>query len=312
MADTVSLTIADVTFAGFEIPQEVPFGTDQMISLHKMIGGARIIDAMGADPRPITWSGRFRGSTAVQRAERLDTIAQQGLPVQLALYSMQRLVVVTKFTWRFMQFYEVPYEITVEVLQNKDAAVLTAPASVQSDIDSDLASIDDLVPQINFLALTIAIDAIDAIATQYGSLALAPSSIALTGVANAQAASAVAFETQQLAIESGLALPRPPTGLSTNYLISDLIAEVQALLGRMAINLQGTGTTSQQVNGGNLFSWALAKYSKAENWNILLQGNWFSMRGSNGLIDYLIPGQQALTIQQLTANSETGGVVVPP
>jgi hypothetical protein len=59
MTPNTTLTLGDFTFARYEIPERIPFGGDQQLNVHKLVGGVRVIDALGADPMPIEWSGFF-------------------------------------------------------------------------------------------------------------------------------------------------------------------------------------------------------------------------------------------------------------
>jgi hypothetical protein len=71
--------------------------------------------------------------------------------------------------------------------------------------------------------------------------------------------------------------------------------------------------TKLQVNGGNLFVIALKQYGDATQWNFLAQNNWPSIRGTNGLIDYVLqPGAATLTVPKLPQNAGSGGVIVAP
>jgi hypothetical protein len=44
---TVTLTLGGVVFADFEIPDSISSGGEQMLTVHKLPGGNRIIDALG-------------------------------------------------------------------------------------------------------------------------------------------------------------------------------------------------------------------------------------------------------------------------
>ena len=57
-ADTV-LTLGDFEFARYEIPEQITFGGDQRLVVHELVGGTRVIDAMGRADAPLEWSGLF-------------------------------------------------------------------------------------------------------------------------------------------------------------------------------------------------------------------------------------------------------------
>jgi hypothetical protein len=56
-----TVTIGGISLSEWEIPERINFGGKQQVTVHKLIGGNRVIDAMGPDPDDVRWSGRFRG-----------------------------------------------------------------------------------------------------------------------------------------------------------------------------------------------------------------------------------------------------------
>ncbi|WP_457817503.1 hypothetical protein, partial [Staphylococcus aureus] len=66
-----------------EIPEKIPFGGEQHLVTHKLVGGKRNVQSMGADPAPITWSGLFRGATARDRARYVNTLNDAGKALDL-------------------------------------------------------------------------------------------------------------------------------------------------------------------------------------------------------------------------------------
>lgn len=111
-------TLGDFTFFNFEVPNTLPFGGAQALSIKKMVGGERVIDAMGRDDRAITWSGRFRGSTGVFRARFLDSMRVSGKSYRLIWSQFNYLVVISEFLPNFDRPQEIPYTITCEVVQD--------------------------------------------------------------------------------------------------------------------------------------------------------------------------------------------------
>lgn len=238
------IQIADVAFTGFEIPQSVDLGGDQSTVIHKMLGGARIIDALGMDEAPITWEGRFRGAEAVGRAQRLDALRQQGLPVQLTIYTMKRSVIIRSFKWDFMQYYEIPYSITCEVIQNQDAPVLTAPIDLDASLEMDLASVVALADTIAAANLTAAMADIVALQATYGRLGLVPTPIMTSALEAAQLAAGAVLAGTMGTLDS----LNDVTGLPVTQAISAIggaapllsganTVQCQATLGRMLTNV---------------------------------------------------------------------------
>jgi hypothetical protein len=132
---TVTLSLGDMTFGAFEVPEVIPWGGEQALTIHKLVGGARVVDAMGRDDAPIEWSGIFMGSTAVDRAQYLNTQRILGQPLTLTWSSFNFLVVIRRFVARYEFEYRIPYEIVLEVVQ--DNATPTVAGDVP-DIDAQL------------------------------------------------------------------------------------------------------------------------------------------------------------------------------
>ncbi|HHW4682566.1 MAG TPA: hypothetical protein ACQGQI_05155, partial [Xylella sp.] len=114
-----SLDTGDVfEFARFEIPEQIPFGGEQRLNVHELVGGWRVIDAMGATPMPVEWSGQFAGDTALERALYIDGLRKAGKPLYLSWDALAFHVVIKSFSCEFKRFYRLPYRITCEVVED--------------------------------------------------------------------------------------------------------------------------------------------------------------------------------------------------
>lgn len=138
-----------VSVDDFAVPGEINGGSGQTVNIHKYPGGVRTIDSFGADPKQITWSGRFMSIQAETLAQQLETICTQGLQVSLVWSRKNFLVVVTDFTYRFLNYYDIPYTITMDVVadlnqQAPTSSVEDADGQVQSDQSATQASGSDI------------------------------------------------------------------------------------------------------------------------------------------------------------------------
>ena len=113
-----TLTLGPVTFTNYEIPPRINFGGAQALSVKELVGGQRVIDAMGRVDDDINWSGLFFGSTAVLRARFLDGMRIQGLPLLLNWSQFSYSVVIKDFKGSFERNYQVPYSITCTVVED--------------------------------------------------------------------------------------------------------------------------------------------------------------------------------------------------
>lgn len=114
----MALVLGTVTFDGWEMPETMPFGGSQLLRKHRLIGGKKVIDAVGPDDAPLTWKGRFRGPLASLRARQLDTMRRAGKALVLSYDTFAYRVVIERFSADYERFYEIPYSITCEVIED--------------------------------------------------------------------------------------------------------------------------------------------------------------------------------------------------
>jgi hypothetical protein len=140
-SEDFQIFIGDLVLQDFEEPDQIAGGTTQTIATHEYAGGTRTKDTYGAVPKDPTFSGRMMGPTAEQRAQALDVIVEQGLAVTFTYSQHSYLVVLKDLTWSFINYYDVAYTLTMEVIADYG---LVNPASLSTDLDNimneDIAS----------------------------------------------------------------------------------------------------------------------------------------------------------------------------
>ena len=92
-----TVTLGSFTFQDFEVPERISWPGTQQLTVHKLPGGARVIDAMGPDPGEISWSGIMLGGDASSRATQLAAIRDAGQIVPLLWGANSYQVVVSSF-----------------------------------------------------------------------------------------------------------------------------------------------------------------------------------------------------------------------
>src|SRR6266404_4566455 len=139
------LTLGDLTFGRFEVPEHIPFGGDQALAVHELVGGKRIVDAMGRQDRPLEWSGQFIGADANDRARYLNYLRIAGQPLILSWGEYAYSVVIKTALPDFRRAYEIPYFISCMVVEDLTLPVTTSPpASVDSAINDDMTTANSL------------------------------------------------------------------------------------------------------------------------------------------------------------------------
>lgn len=140
MAD-FQFILAGIPLSDFQIPERMPWGGSHQFTIHKLPGGRRVFDAMGPDNAPITWSGLFFGPKAVSIARVFDVIRQNGSAVTLQWGPFNFQVVVKSFKPVFEQVWQIPYQITCEVVADNSAPNSLSPDNVDDVVRADMLNV---------------------------------------------------------------------------------------------------------------------------------------------------------------------------
>ncbi len=317
MTPDTALKLGDFTFARFEIPEQIPFGGEQRLTVHELVGGVRVLDAMGATPMPIEWSGFFVGEAAVERARYVDGLRKAGKPLDLAWHAFAFKVVVKSFHCEFKRFSRVPYRIVCEVVEDRTAPVdrLSTPG-VDQLIAGDMSTANALASSIGDGALSSLMGSLNGAIATVGSFAKAAQSTlgsVLGPLADVRAQVGVLTQAASNTIQNvttlGGILPGNPIAQQANKLLGQIRAVTQSpalinldrVLGRVQANIGtiNSGTQKVAVAGGNLYALAVQHYGDAMAWTAIAQ--------ANGRQDPQVTGVTQLTIPP--NNNPSNGVL---
>ena len=134
------LLLGPVLFQDFELPERISWGGKQRLTVHRLPGGTRVIDALGRDDKEITWSGVFSGSGGSGRARTLDLMRADGSVWPLTWEAFFYSVVIASFDADYSRSNWIPYRITCTVLRDEAEALVLAVASLAADALSDLTA----------------------------------------------------------------------------------------------------------------------------------------------------------------------------
>jgi hypothetical protein len=134
------VTLGSFSFQKFEVPSAMPFGGDQALTTHKLIGGGRVVDAMGRDDIRLSWSGTFLSPDADRRARALDALRVAGAPLMLVWNTHRYQVVIQNFSPIYRRASEVPYKLTCEVIQDLTQPVAAGASSPNADFNGGLTA----------------------------------------------------------------------------------------------------------------------------------------------------------------------------
>lgn len=109
------MVLGDLVLSDFALPERVSYGGAQAMTVHRLPGGARVIDTMGPDEAEISWSGIFLGIAAELQAATLDAIRQVGQPVLLA-WGVHVVQVVVRDVTFDGEFNRINYRVSCTVL----------------------------------------------------------------------------------------------------------------------------------------------------------------------------------------------------
>lgn len=124
------LVLGPVAFAAFEVPERISFGGRQRVAVHRLLGGGRVVDAMGADEDEVAWSGAVSGPDAGARLRVLDGMRRGGRAWPLLWDGWRWQVVVTRLQVGAENPCWAPYRIRCTVLPEPGAADDALPLGV--------------------------------------------------------------------------------------------------------------------------------------------------------------------------------------
>jgi len=296
------------TFEDTEIPEDIQFGGDQSLAVHQLVGGARVVDAMGRSDAPLSWHGIFRGQNAEPRARYLDGLRANGQPVTVTWGGFSYLCVIKAFRPRFERFYWIPYSIHLEVVKDNTARVGSATIkSIDDAVAQDLANAKTQAASSNDSTLDGLLDTLDTAISAVSSFAKATQATINSVLAPIKAVQervdtliAATGNTLQTVTTLGGVVPNNPLSQQAAQLTANVTAQTQSAdlyalrstMARMSTNVstanQGDTPKTVTVNGGTLYSVAANVYGDASKWQ--------QIAAANGLTDPVLTGTHTLTI----------------
>lgn len=312
----VTLSLGNFTFQDLEVPESIAVGGAQRTVTHRMVGGARIIDVLGADPDAIGWSGYLLGSNALSRALSLKQMMEAGKSIPLSFSQYAFTVVITHFQATFEAAFRIPYRLTCEIAAQQQPG--SGTPSVDSLVSGDMSMASGLTSSIGNSGLSGSFSSLQSAISSVSSFASATKA-QINSVLVPLAAMQTQVKTLIAAGENTLAsvttvggiLPNNPISQSVAKLsnqVNTMIAQPQlvqlgSVLSRLSANVQSSNSSANTVSvmSGNLFDQAAKQYGDATGWATLVQAN----PQLNG--DPFINGPTSLTVPPY--NPSTGGIV---
>jgi hypothetical protein len=205
------------------------FGGAQQLAVHRLIGGVRVIDAMGRDDAAVRWSGVFSGGEAGMRARLLDAMRAAGEELSLSWDAFCYNVVIERLDLDFRNPWWIPYRISCAVVMDLAQTIIASTVDLADSIVDDLTSASAFVD----VSTAIAATSLPSALTQ-GNGDYAAATIA---VSNAGAAISQGIASAQ----RGLVATDLASVVSASGSLAQLCA-ARGYVGRSAANLQNAGT----------------------------------------------------------------------
>jgi hypothetical protein len=130
----IGLTLGGIKFRDFEVPEQIVFGGGQAITVHQIIGGNRIVDALGAADGEILLAGVFSGPDAAIRAQALDAARSIGGALPLIWQGFFYSVIIAELTAAYTKPWWIPFRLRLSVVRNLVAAVPNLLTQASNDL----------------------------------------------------------------------------------------------------------------------------------------------------------------------------------
>jgi hypothetical protein len=135
---SVVLALGPVAFQDFEIPSGINFGGRQILAVHQLTDGQRVVDCIGPDESEISFSGAFSGANATLRARTLNSLRLVGGELTLTWDVFFYTVVINHFDADYENPVWIPYRTSCTVVRDEAVATASSVISLGNSILSDL------------------------------------------------------------------------------------------------------------------------------------------------------------------------------
>ncbi len=143
----VNLTLGNVAFQDFEVPESIALGGVQRVAVQSLIGGGRVVNVLGGDDGEISFAGIFSGDDATARVQLLDTMRAAGAAVPLVWDGFFYSVVIAEVLADFTKPWWIPFSIRCVPLDDDNTDLADAVISALDSVGSDLAAATQLAGQ---------------------------------------------------------------------------------------------------------------------------------------------------------------------
>lgn len=311
--DAISIGNDEVGYlwlTGFEIPEVFPAGGSQKTILTEYLGNfKREIQVLGAQKRPLAWTGAFYYASALARARFFESMMVKGLPVTVTWGEIKVVGTITDFTYDIYNVNAITYSVNIEPTQQEEIAQaedLTSKDFISSSLLMDfILAAQGLLTDIKRLfalataiqrgdvnsmlgALTNILSIVQPIAGALG--VLTPTQISALIVA----VNGLVYTAEKLAVEFGNLARNPDLAYPTAEMqaVASTTKILQQLLRKYA---DSSGTNNTTIVVDNVFAVAQRVYGTTDAWEDIAAANNLTSTRIVGPKELVLPPRQNKT-----------------
>ncbi|KXV40528.1 hypothetical protein AD942_06160 [Gluconobacter japonicus] len=150
---TAPVMLGDLVLTGIEVPDRLQVGGRQMMVVHRLPGGGRVVDTLGNDPGRLELAGKFLGPNAQTRAQTIEKMRLRGVPVVFSVAGMALQVWIVRFVYSYeakgaLCSYELTLERPAESVVSPDMGK-TLSNVLGTDVGSGLTQISSVISDVS-------------------------------------------------------------------------------------------------------------------------------------------------------------------
>lgn len=288
------LMLGEFEFMEFEVPERIAIAGLQKTVKHQLIGGRRVIDVLGTEYQPLTWTGVMTGAYAGERISELERMRDAGDPLVLMLDDYRFTVLITSFIAVYEFVWRRTYTIEVVVVSNDGCPdkVDALTGALRQLIESDLGRALGLANLINIDAVTQAVKDLHQAVKRVTDFAHA-TVVQIQAVVRPLIAARNIIQHEITLLEAaagkitslGGLVPGNPIAKTISNLLLQMdhttripsLYRMQDVLGRLNKNVNesqtASGVRAVTLSGGNLYQVASEQYGDASLWTSIADAN---------------------------------------
>lgn len=150
---TAPVMLGELVLTGIEVPDRLQVGGRQMMVVHRLPGGGRVVDTLGNDPGRLELTGKFLGPNAQARAQAIEKMRVRGTPVAFSAAGIALQVWIVRFVYSYeakgaLCSYELTLERPAESVSSANAGN-TLSNVLGSDVGSGLAQLSGVISDVS-------------------------------------------------------------------------------------------------------------------------------------------------------------------